>query len=38
MQTFSFSARDNSIIQFAYTVRDVQERMRRYADLLRIGP
>ena len=38
MQTFSFGARDNSIIQFAYTVHDIQEGMRRYTDLLRIGP
>lgn len=38
MQTFSFGARDNSIIQFAYTVDDIQEGMRRYTDLLRIGP
>jgi hypothetical protein len=38
MQTFSFGARDNSIIQFAYTVHDIQEGMRRYTDLLRVGP
>ena len=38
MQTFSFGARDNSIIQFAYTVDDIQEGMRRYTDLLQIGP
>jgi hypothetical protein len=38
MQTFSFGARDNSIIQFAYTVDDIQGAMRRYTDLLRIGP
>ena len=38
MQKFSFGARDNSIIQFAYTVDDIQEGMRRYTDLLRIGP
>jgi hypothetical protein len=38
MQTFSFGARDNSTIQFAYTVDDIHEGMRRYTDLLRIGP
>jgi hypothetical protein len=38
MQKFSFGARDNGIIQFAYTVDDIQEGMRRYTDLLRIGP
>jgi hypothetical protein len=38
MQTFSFGARDDSIIQFAYTVDNIQEGMRRYTDLLRIGP
>jgi hypothetical protein len=38
MQKFSFGARDNGIMQFAYTVDDIQEGMRRYTDLLRIGP
>jgi Glyoxalase/Bleomycin resistance protein/Dioxygenase superfamily len=38
MQKYSFGARDNSIIQFAYTVDDIQEGMRRYTDLLSIGP
>jgi hypothetical protein len=38
MQRFSFGARDNSIIQFAYTVDDIQSGMRRYTDLLGIGP
>jgi hypothetical protein len=38
MQTFSFGARDNSIIQFAYTVDNIQEGMRRYTDRLRVGP
>jgi hypothetical protein len=38
MQKYSFGARDNSIIQFAYTVDDIHEGMRRYTDLLRIGP
>jgi glyoxalase/bleomycin resistance protein/dioxygenase superfamily protein len=38
MQTFSFGARDNSIIQFAYTVDDIQRAMRHYTDLLRVGP
>ncbi len=38
MTTFSFGARDNSVIQFAYTVDDIQKGMRRYTELLRIGP
>jgi hypothetical protein len=38
MERFSFGAREKSIIQVAYTVDDVQEGMRRYTDLLHIGP
>jgi hypothetical protein len=38
METFSFGARANSIIQFAYTVDDIQKGMRQYSELLRIGP
>ena len=38
MDRFSFGPRDNSIIQIAYTVADIQEGMRRYTDLLHIGP
>ena len=38
MQTYSFGARDNGVIQFAYTVADIQEGMRRYSELLHIGP
>ena len=38
MERYSFGAPDRSIIQFAYTVADIQEGMRRYTDLLHIGP
>jgi hypothetical protein len=38
MEMFSFGARANSIIQFAYTVDDIQKGMRQYSELLRIGP
>ena len=38
MDRFSFGARDNSIIQIAYTVPDIQEGMRHYSDLLHVGP
>ncbi len=38
MDRFSFGPREKSIIQFAYTVDDIQEGMRRYTDLLQIGP
>lgn len=38
MDTFSFGPRDNSIIQIAYTVADIEEGMRRYTELLHIGP
>jgi hypothetical protein len=38
MQKYSFGARDNSIIQCAYTVDNIQDGMRRYTDLLRVGP
>jgi hypothetical protein len=38
MDRFSFGPRDNSIIQIAYSVADIQEEMRRYTELLRVGP
>jgi hypothetical protein len=38
MERFSFGPREQSIIQVAYTVDDIQEGMRRYSDLLHIGP
>jgi len=38
MDQFSFGPRDNSIIQFAYTVADIQDGMRHYTDLLNVGP
>ena len=38
MDSFSFGPRDGSIIQLAYTVADIQDEMRRYTELLRIGP
>ena len=38
MDRFSFGPRDNAIIQIAYTVADIDEGLRRYTDLLRIGP
>jgi hypothetical protein len=38
MDQFSFGARDNGIIQIAYTVGDIQKAMRQYTELLHIGP
>jgi len=38
MDKFSFGPRDNSIIQIAYSVADIEEGMRRYTDLLHVGP
>jgi hypothetical protein len=38
MERFSFGPQEKSIIQFAYTVDDIQAGMRRYTDLLHIGP
>jgi Glyoxalase/Bleomycin resistance protein/Dioxygenase superfamily len=38
MNRFSFGPRDNSIIQIAYSVADIEAEMRRYTDLLHIGP
>ena len=38
MDQFSFGARDNGIIQIAYTVADIQKAMRYYTELLRVGP
>jgi hypothetical protein len=35
---FSFGQRDDSIIQVAYTVADIDEGMRRYSELLHVGP
>ena len=38
MERFSFGGAEKSIIQFAYTVNDIENGMRRYAELLHIGP
>ncbi len=38
MDPLSFGPRDNGIIQIAYSVADIHEGMRRYTDLLHIGP
>jgi hypothetical protein len=38
MDRFKFGPRDNSIIQLAYTVADIQEEMRRYTEILHVGP
>lgn len=38
METFSFGAREHGIMQFAYTVDNIQTGMRHYTDLLHIGP
>jgi len=38
MDQFSFGARDNGIIQIAYTVADIQKAMRQYTELLHVGP
>jgi hypothetical protein len=38
METFSFGARERGIMQFAYTVDNIQTGMRQYTDLLHIGP
>ena len=38
MHRFSFGGREQSIIQCAYTVDDIQAGMRHYTDLLGIGP
>ena len=38
MDRFSFGPQDNSIIQIAYSVADVEQGMRQYTDLLHIGP
>jgi hypothetical protein len=38
MDRFSFGPLDGSVTQIAYTVADIQDGMRRYADLLHIGP
>lgn len=35
---FSFGQRDDSIIQIAYTVPDIAAGMRRYSELLHVGP
>jgi hypothetical protein len=35
---FTFGQREDSIIQVAYTVPDIAESMRRYSELLHIGP
>src|SRR3984885_14736158 len=38
MDNFSFGPRDNSIMQLAYTVTDIEQEMRRYSELLHVGP
>jgi hypothetical protein len=38
VETFSFGQREKSIIQVAYTVDDIEAGMRRYTELLHIGP
>jgi Glyoxalase/Bleomycin resistance protein/Dioxygenase superfamily len=38
MDEFSFGPRDNAIIQIAYTVADIEQGMRRYGELLGVGP
>lgn len=38
MEKFSFGSRDNSIMQLAYTVTDIEKEMRRYSELLHVGP
>jgi hypothetical protein len=38
MDNFSFGPRDNSIIQIAYSVADIEAEMRRYSELLHVGP
>jgi hypothetical protein len=38
MARFSFGQRENSVIQVAYTVADIETGMRRYSENLRIGP
>jgi len=38
MDHFSFGPRDGAIIQAAYSVADIQAEMRRYSELLHVGP
>ena len=38
MDHFSFGPRDNSIIQIAHSVADIQKEMRHYSELLHVGP
>jgi hypothetical protein len=38
MDTFKFGPRDNSIIQIAYSVADIDAGMRQYTELLHVGP
>jgi hypothetical protein len=38
MDSFSFGPRDNSIIQIAYSVADIEAAMRHYTELLSVGP
>jgi Glyoxalase/Bleomycin resistance protein/Dioxygenase superfamily len=38
MDHFSFGPRDGAIIQIAYSVADIQTEMRRYSELLHVGP
>ena len=38
MDHFKFGPRDGAIIQIAYSVADIQAEMRRYSELLHVGP
>jgi hypothetical protein len=38
MDRFSFGPADNSIMQIAYSVADIEAEMRRYSELLHVGP
>ncbi len=38
MDKFSFGPSDNAINQVAYTVADIEQGMRQYGELLRVGP
>lgn len=38
MKKFSFGQREESLIQVAYTVDDIERRMREYTEFMHIGP
>jgi hypothetical protein len=38
MDHFAFGPRDGAIVQMAYSVADIQAEMRRYSELLHVGP